>query len=69
MGLLAGVAFSEDGVARGAMGIDAGDYDHSGHPSVVIGNFSNEMVTPVTTKEAASSSTRPPLPALDRRVC
>lgn len=45
MGLLAGVAFSEDGVARGAMGIDAGDYDHSGHPSVVIGNFSNEMLT------------------------
>lgn len=42
--LIAGVAFSEDGVARGAMGIDAGDYDHSGHQSVVIGNFSNEMV-------------------------
>ena len=31
---LAGVAFSEDGVAPGAMGIDAGDYDHSGHPSL-----------------------------------
>lgn len=44
VGLLAGVAFSEDGVARGAMGIDAADYDHSGYPSVVIGNFSNEMV-------------------------
>lgn len=44
VGILAGVAFSEDGVARGAMGIDAGDYDHSGHPSVIIGNFSNEMI-------------------------
>ena len=44
VGILAGVAFSEDGVARGAMGIDAGDYDNSGHPSVVIGNFSNEMI-------------------------
>ena len=39
-----GVAFSEAGLARGAMGIDAGDYDHSGHESLVIGNFSNEMI-------------------------
>ena len=45
MGVLAGVAFSEDGVARGAMGIDAGDYDRSGYFSVAIGNFSNEMVS------------------------
>jgi enediyne biosynthesis protein E4 len=45
MGVLAGIAFSEDGVARGAMGIDAGDYDNSGYFSVAIGNFSNEMVS------------------------
>jgi hypothetical protein len=45
IGVLAGVAFSEDGVARGAMGIDAGDYDRSGFESVVIGNFSNEMLS------------------------
>jgi hypothetical protein len=45
VGVLAGVAFSEDGVARGAMGIDAGDYDRSGFLSVVIGNFSNEMMS------------------------
>ncbi|HXK61449.1 MAG TPA: CRTAC1 family protein [Acidobacteriota bacterium] len=44
VGVMAGVAFSEDGVARGAMGIDAADYDGSGYQSVVIGNFSNEMV-------------------------
>ena len=44
VGILAGVALSEDGVARGAMGIDAGDYDRSGRPSIVIGNFSNEMI-------------------------
>ena len=44
VGALTGVAFSEDGVARGAMGIDAADYDGSGRPSLVIGNFSNEMV-------------------------
>ena len=45
IGVLAGVAFSEDGVARGAMGIDAGDYDQSGYESVLIGNFSNEMLS------------------------
>jgi enediyne biosynthesis protein E4 len=44
VGMLAGIAFSEEGIARGAMGIDAGDYDHSGFESIVIGNFSNEMV-------------------------
>ena len=40
----AGVAFSEAGVARAGMGVDAGDYDGSGRPSLVIGNFSNEMM-------------------------
>jgi hypothetical protein len=42
-GLAAGIAFDENGRARGAMGIDAADYDGSGFPSLVIGNFSNEM--------------------------
>lgn len=41
---MAGIAYSEDGRARGAMGLDAADYDGSGHLSVVIGNFSNEMI-------------------------
>jgi enediyne biosynthesis protein E4 len=44
LGLAAGVAFSEAGVARAGMGVDAGDYDGSGRPSLVIGNFSNEMM-------------------------
>ena len=43
-GLSAGVAFSEDGTVRGAMGVDAADYDGSGLASLVIGNFSNEML-------------------------
>ena len=43
-GLVAGVAFGEDGVARGAMGVDAADYDRSGKPSLVVGNFSNQML-------------------------
>jgi hypothetical protein len=40
----AGVAFGETGVARAGMGVDAADYDGSGRPSLVIGNFSNEML-------------------------
>ena len=44
-GVIAGVAFSEDGVARAGMGVDAADYDHSGHPSLMITNFSNQMVS------------------------
>lgn len=45
IGVSAGIAFAEDGRARGAMGVDAGDYDRSGRPHLVIGNFSNEMIT------------------------
>ena len=44
VGMAAGVAFSEAGVARAGMGTDAADYDGSGRPSIVIGNFSNEMM-------------------------
>ncbi len=40
----AGVAFGEDGVARGAMGADCADYDRSGRPHLLVGNFSNQML-------------------------
>jgi enediyne biosynthesis protein E4 len=40
----AGIAFGEDGVARGAMGVDAADYDRSGRPHLLVGNFSNQML-------------------------
>jgi enediyne biosynthesis protein E4 len=40
----AGVAFSEDGVARGAMGVDSADYDRSGRPHLLVGNFANQML-------------------------
>jgi hypothetical protein len=43
-GLAAGVAFGDDGVARGAMGTDAADYDRSGRQNLVVGNFSNQML-------------------------
>ena len=42
--MTAGVAFNEAGMARAGMGVDAADYDGSGRPSLVIGNFSNEMM-------------------------
>jgi hypothetical protein len=45
MAVSAGVAFSEAGAARAGMGVDAADYDRSGRPSLVIGNFSNEMMS------------------------
>jgi hypothetical protein len=44
-GVSAGVAYSEDGVARAGMGVDAADYDRSGYPSVIITNFANQMVS------------------------
>jgi hypothetical protein len=44
VGVVAGVAFSEAGVARAGMGVDAADYDDSGRPSLIVGNFSNEMM-------------------------
>lgn len=43
-GVAAGVAYGEDGVARGAMGVDASDYDHSGRQHLLVGNFSNQML-------------------------
>ena len=42
--VMAGVAFNEAGKARAGMGVDAADYDGSGRQSLVIGNFSNEMM-------------------------
>lgn len=41
----AGLAYSEDGVARAGMGVDAGDYDRSGHASIMITNFANQMLS------------------------
>ncbi len=44
VGVETGMAFSESGVARGAMGIDAADYENRGPESLLIGNFSNQML-------------------------
>lgn len=44
-GIPSGIAYSEDGLARAGMGIDAADYNHSGYPSLVITNFTNQMIS------------------------
>lgn len=43
-GVRAGVALSENGAARANMGVDAADFDRSGRPDLVVGNFTNEML-------------------------
>ncbi len=42
-GLSAGVAVSEDGKYDASMGVDAGDYDGSGRPSLFVTNFQGEV--------------------------
>jgi enediyne biosynthesis protein E4 len=61
-GVAAGVAFGAAGRARAGMGVDAADYDGSGRPSVIIGNFTNESMalyhndgSGLFTDEAATS--------------
>jgi enediyne biosynthesis protein E4 len=44
VGVQAGLAFSEDGRARAGMGTDAAALDGSGVPSLVVTNFSGEML-------------------------
>jgi enediyne biosynthesis protein E4 len=44
VGVEAGIAFSAEGKARAGMGVDAGDFDNSGHPGIAITNFDNEMI-------------------------
>jgi len=43
-GMTAGIAYGEDGVARGAMGVDWADYDRTGRAHLLVGNFSNQML-------------------------
>lgn len=45
VGLLAGVAYNEDGVAQGSMGVDFGDYDRDGWQDIFVTNFSDDYHT------------------------
>jgi hypothetical protein len=44
VGMPAGIAFGETGVARAGMGIDSADYAGDGRASLLVANFSNEMI-------------------------
>lgn len=44
VGMMSGLAYDALGTATGAMGVDAADYDGSGRPDVVVGNFSGEVL-------------------------
>ncbi|MCI0682926.1 MAG: CRTAC1 family protein [Gemmataceae bacterium] len=41
-GVTSGVAYDGNGSANGSMGVDAGDYDRCGRPSILVANFQNE---------------------------
>jgi hypothetical protein len=42
VGLLAGVAYNEDGKTFAGMGADFSDFDNDGHPDIVVTDLSNE---------------------------
>ena len=44
VGVVSGTAFGEHGEARAGMGVDVGILDATGQPSIVVGNFSSEMI-------------------------
>lgn len=43
MGQVVGVAVDDRGLPTGSMGVDAGDYDGSGRPALLVTNFENEL--------------------------
>ncbi len=44
IGAVSGVAYDEHGKARAGMGVDAGVVDSTGEETIVVGNFSKEMI-------------------------
>ena len=42
VGLVSGVALSEDGQELGSMGVDFGDYDHDGNLDLFVTNFTDQ---------------------------
>jgi len=42
VGVVAGVAYNEEGRAQAGMGVDAADYDNDGRPDLVVTNFSHD---------------------------
>ncbi len=46
IGVVAGVAYSDDGLEEGSMGATVGDYDNDGWLDIVVANFMDETSTP-----------------------
>ena len=65
-GVRAGVALSENGAARANMGVDAADYDRSGRPHLVVGNFLNEMLGLYRNRDGATFADVAPRSAVGR---
>ena len=61
-----GVAYSDAGATRAGMGVDSGDYDNSGHPGLVIGNFTNEGIALYRTDGSGLYSSASDITGIDR---
>ena len=61
----AGVARDASGYANGSMGVDVGDYDGSGRPSLFVANYQGK-ITPSTSTRAASASCMLRMPRASR---
>jgi enediyne biosynthesis protein E4 len=57
MGVEAGIGYGTQGRQRAGMGIDTGDYDHSGREAVLIGNLSGEGLALFRPTDAAGHFT------------
>ena len=56
-GLLAGVGFNADGLARSGMGVDAADYDQDGWMDLFVANVDQEMYSLYHNNQDESSRT------------
>jgi enediyne biosynthesis protein E4 len=45
MGLIAGVGYSNEGVARSGMGVDAGDFDQDGREDLIVANIDTQTAS------------------------
>jgi enediyne biosynthesis protein E4 len=54
IGLIAGVARDDRGIANGSMGVDAADFDRTGRASLVVSNYEGELPALYANRSAAS---------------
>ena len=57
VGLESGVAYSNDGVPRSGMGVDAADYDRDGRQDLIVGNIDAETTSLYRMFAETTSST------------